>query len=53
MSYVQLVKYLDNLIDMGLAEKRKEPFRSYTITDNGKLFRNLVKGNGHDEPPTK
>ena len=53
MSYVQLVKYLDNLIDMGLAEKRKEPFRSYTITDNGKLFRNLVKGNGHDEPSAK
>ena len=46
MSYVQLVKYLDNLIDMGLAEKKKEPFRSYTITDNGKLFRTLVKGNG-------
>jgi predicted transcriptional regulator len=53
MSYVQLVKYLDNLIDMGLAEKRKEPFRSYTITDNGKLFRNLVKGNGHDVPLPK
>ena len=47
MSYVQLVKYLDNLIEMGLAEKRKEPFRSYTITDNGKLFRTLVRGNGH------
>ena len=48
MSYVQLVKYLDNLIDMGLAEKKKEPFRSYTITDNGKLFRNLVKGTNNN-----
>ena len=53
MSYVQLVKYLDNLIDMGLAEKKKEPFRSYTITDNGKLFRNLVKGNGHHDASPK
>ena len=53
MSYVQLVKYLDNLIDMGLAEKKKEPFRSYTITDNGKLFRTLVKGNGHTDASPK
>lgn len=53
MSYVQLVKYLDNLIEMGLAEKKKEPFRSYTITDNGKLFRSLVKGNGQDDALTK
>ena len=47
MSYVQLVKYLDNLIEMGLAEKRQEPFRAFTITTNGKLFMDLVKGNGH------
>ena len=49
MSYVQLVKYLDNLIDMGLAEKRQSPFRSFTITTNGKLFMDLVKGNGHND----
>ena len=53
MSYVQLVKYLDNLIEMGLAEKKKEPFRSYTITDNGKLFRTLVKGNGQNDASPK
>ena len=50
MSYVQLVKYLNNLIDMGLAEKKKIPFRAYTITDNGKLFMNLVKGYGQGVP---
>lgn len=49
MSYVQLVKYLDNLMDMGLAEQIKEPHRAYSITSNGKLFMNLIKGNGHDE----
>ena len=49
MSYVQLVKYLDNLIDMGLAEKRQSPFRAYTITTNGKLFMDLIKGNGHND----
>jgi len=48
MSYVQLVKYLDNLMDMGFAEKIKEPHRAYGITSNGKLFMDLVKGNGHD-----
>jgi len=53
MSYVQLVKYLDNLMDMGFAEKIKEPHRAYGITTNGKLFMDLVKGNGHDGSPTK
>ncbi len=53
MSYVQLVKYLNNLIEMGLAEKHQEPFRSYTITNNGKLFMDLVKGNGHGGSPAK
>ena len=47
MSYVQLVKYLDDLMDRGLAEKRKEPYRCYSITDNGKLFRELVRRNGN------
>ncbi len=47
MSYVQLVKYLDDLIDRGLAEKHNQPFRSYTVTDNGKLFMDLVRGNGN------
>ena len=47
MSYVQLVKYLENLIEMGFAERRTNPHRLYSITDNGKLFMNLVVGNGH------
>ena len=53
MSYVQLVKYLDNLIEMGLAEKKQIPFRCFTITSNGKLFMNLVKGNGHNDSLSK
>ncbi len=53
MSYVQLVKYLDDLMDMGLAEKRKMPFRSFTITSNGKLFMDLVKRNGNHDSPTE
>jgi predicted transcriptional regulator len=52
MSYVQLVKYLDNLIDMGLAEKTIKPHRAYGITTNGKLFMDLVRGNGHNETPS-
>jgi len=53
MSYVQLVKYLDNLIDMGLAEKTIKPHRAYGITTNGKLFMDLVRGNGHNETLSK
>jgi len=53
MSYVQLVKYLDNLMDMGFAEKTQEPHRAYGITTNGKLFMDLVKGNGHSDSPAK
>ena len=52
MSYVQLVKYLDNLIDMGLAKKILEPHRAYGITTNGKLFMDLVRGNGHNGTPS-
>jgi len=47
MSYVQLVKYLEDLIDMGFAEKIQEPHRFYRITTNGKLFKSLVTGNGN------
>jgi len=47
MSYVQLVKYLDDLMQMGLAEKVEKPHRSFRITENGKLFMNLVKVNGN------
>ena len=53
MSYVQLVKYLDNLIEMGFAEKIIEPHRAYGITINGKLFIDLVKGNGHNGSQSK
>jgi len=47
MSYVQLVKYLDDLMQMDLAERVLEPYRSFRITENGKLFMNLVKNNGN------
>jgi len=45
MSYLQLTKYLDDLIVRGLVEKKQIPYRSYAITSNGKLFIDLVKGN--------
>jgi len=53
MSYVQLVKYLNNLTEMGLAEKITIPHRAYTITTRGKLFMDLIKGNGHNDSPSK
>jgi len=49
MSYVQLLKYLDNLKDLGLAEERIKPYRSYMITENGKTFMSLISRNGNSE----
>ncbi len=53
MSYVQLVKYLDNLMEMGLATKITEPHRAFTITDNGKVFMKIINGGQHDVPFNK
>ena len=53
MSYVQLLKYLENLIDMGFAEERTKPFRSFQITDNGKLFMELVTRNDNSSTVSK
>jgi predicted transcriptional regulator len=43
MSYSQLVRYLDTLIEMGLIDEQKKPFRSFSITDDGKAFMKIVK----------
>jgi len=53
MSYVQLLKYLGNLKELGLAEERSQPFRSFMITENGKIFKNLIMRNGNSEPHSK
>ena len=53
MSYVQLLKYLDNLKSMGLAEEHSHPYRSYKITDDGKLFMKLIKRNANPDSFTK
>ncbi len=52
MSYVQLLKYLENLKQLGLAEERSRPFRSFMITENGKTFKNLIsRKGGSDSSP--
>jgi len=48
MSYTQLIKYLDSMIELGFVEKHKSPFRSFKITKNGKIFMDLMRGNGVD-----
>ena len=53
MSYVQLLKYLANLKDLGFAEEMKEPFRCYKITENGKIFKGLVSRNGNADSKYK
>lgn len=47
MSYTQLIKYLNVLVEMGLAQENKKPFHAYTITKNGKIFYELIK---HKKP---
>ncbi len=42
MSYGQLVKYLNDMIDMGMAEEHRQPFRAFTITSKGKLFLDMI-----------
>ncbi len=53
MSYVQLLKYLDNLKQLGLAEERSIPFRSFMITENGKTFKSLISRNGGSDSSPK
>ena len=53
MSYVQLLKYLGNLKELGLAEERSTPFRSFMITENGKIFKNLIMRNDNSDPHSK
>jgi len=42
MSYGQLIKYLQEMKEMGMIEERKTPFRSFKITSKGKLFREML-----------
>ena len=48
MSYTQLVKYLDTMIESGFIEERKKPFRLFKTTKTGRIFMNLIRGNGID-----
>ena len=43
LSYSQFLKYLKMVKDMGLAQEQKEPFRSYTVTHDGKFFMEMVR----------
>jgi len=42
MSYGQLVKYLNEMIQMGMAEEKSQPFRAFMITSKGKLFLDMI-----------
>lgn len=42
LSYSQLKKYLTMLIEMGLAQHEKKPHSSYLVTEEGKMFIEMV-----------
>ena len=43
MNHSQIVRYMGKLVDMGFAEEKKEPFRTYCATDDGKKFMKLIR----------
>ena len=43
LSYAQFSKYLKMVKEMGLANEHTEPFRSYTVTNDGQFFMELVR----------
>ena len=43
LSYSQLRKYLTMVIEMGLAKYEKKPHGIYLVTDEGKMFIQMVK----------
>jgi predicted transcriptional regulator len=49
MSYTQLVKYLNVLVDLGLAKEDRKPFHAFIITKNGKIFYDLIKSSKTSE----
>jgi len=53
MSYVQLLKYLENLKDLGLAREDSEPYRCFKITENGKIFKDLISNGGKSASSSK
>ncbi len=42
LSYAQFSKYLKMVKEMGLANEQTEPFRSYTVTNDGQFFMELI-----------
>ena len=56
MSYTQLIKYLNVLVEMGLAQENRKPFHAFTVTQNGKTFYKLIKNitiDGQTQKETK
>ena len=43
LSYAQLTKYLKMIKLMGLAQENTKPFRSFSVTEDGKFFIEMVK----------
>ena len=53
LSYSQLVKYLRILQEMGLATVQTKPFPSYTVTQDGEFFVQMVSKRELIKIPTR
>ena len=42
MSYSSLVKYMENMTELGLIEQNQKPFRTFGITEKGKQFLEML-----------
>ena len=51
LSYSQFSKYLKMVITMGLAQEQKNPYRFFTVTEDGNFFMNMVSRRIEVNPP--
>jgi predicted transcriptional regulator len=42
MSYGQLSRYLDEMVEMGFVESKTKPYRAYVSTPKGKQFNEML-----------
>lgn len=51
MSYAQLSRYLEDMIDMGFIKTKSKPYRSYIVTPKGIQFNEMLSNSEEVEHP--
>lgn len=53
LSYAQIKKYLDMLVQMGLIQEVQEPYAGFQITERGRLFAQILASHPRKRPALK